>query len=176
VTLTMTSWRITWQAIAADRRRLQEYFATYEAQSKPPVWVRRGFIAVFFYRIARYCHDAGWTFTARLLWLFNLCVTGADLAPVSSIGSGFIVPYPRTVTIYGTIGERCTFLGQSGIGGAVRGRLGLPIVGDDVVVQPGSIILGAILIGDGARIGPRCVVTKNVPPGAEVIQLGSESL
>ena len=44
-----------------------------------------------------------------------------------------------------------------------------PTVGNSVVIGTGAIALGAITIGDGARIGSGSVVVKSVPPGATVV-------
>ncbi|MGH2549980.1 MAG: serine O-acetyltransferase, partial [Thermomicrobiales bacterium] len=39
-----------------------------------------------------------------------------------------------------------------------------PTLGDNIIVGVGSKVLGAITIGDGARIGGGSVVLKDVPP------------
>jgi serine O-acetyltransferase len=44
-----------------------------------------------------------------------------------------------------------------------------PTLGSRVIVGSNSTILGAITIGDGARIGSGSVVVKSVPPGATVV-------
>jgi serine O-acetyltransferase len=44
-----------------------------------------------------------------------------------------------------------------------------PTLGNRVIVGSNSTILGAITIGDGARIGSGSVVVKSVPPGATVV-------
>ncbi len=44
-----------------------------------------------------------------------------------------------------------------------------PIIGDDVFIGAGAKILGAVTIGDGARIGANAVVVCDVPPGATVV-------
>ena len=44
-----------------------------------------------------------------------------------------------------------------------------PTLGDRVVVGSNACILGAIEIGDGARVGSGSVVVKNVPPDATVV-------
>ncbi len=44
-----------------------------------------------------------------------------------------------------------------------------PTVGNNVVMGTGSVALGAITIGDSARIGSGSVVIKPVPPGATVV-------
>ena len=43
-----------------------------------------------------------------------------------------------------------------------------PIIEDDVEIGVGAVIIGAVRIGRGARIGPNAVVVKDVPPGAVV--------
>ena len=44
-----------------------------------------------------------------------------------------------------------------------------PSLGDNVVVGTGAIVLGAINIGDGARIGAGSVVIHDVPPRATAV-------
>jgi len=44
-----------------------------------------------------------------------------------------------------------------------------PSIGNNVVMGTGAVALGAITIGDGARIGAGSVVIKSVPPGATVV-------
>jgi serine O-acetyltransferase len=167
----MTGWKTTREAIAADRQRLDAFFASLGGDAGRPSRLRMGFLAMLLYRIAHFLHVKGWRLPARLLWVTNICLTGADLDSGSSIGNGMIIPYPRTVTIYGHVGENCTFLGQSGIGGMLREPRGMPVVGDDVLVMPGTLILGPTIVGRGARVGPRCIITKNVPAGGEVSPL-----
>jgi acetyltransferase-like isoleucine patch superfamily enzyme len=42
------------------------------------------------------------------------------------------------------------------------------VIGDDVWIGIGAIILKDVQIGDGARIGPGAVVTSDVPDGTSV--------
>lgn len=44
-----------------------------------------------------------------------------------------------------------------------------PIIGDDVFIGAGAKVLGAITVGDGARIGANAVVVCDVPPGATAV-------
>jgi serine O-acetyltransferase len=44
-----------------------------------------------------------------------------------------------------------------------------PTLGNGVVVGTGAIVLGPIIVGEGARVGAGSVVVKDVPPGATVI-------
>ena len=45
----------------------------------------------------------------------------------------------------------------------------LPLIGDNVKVGCGAIVVGGITIGDGAVIGAGAVVVKDVPPHAVVV-------
>jgi serine O-acetyltransferase len=44
-----------------------------------------------------------------------------------------------------------------------------PIIGNDVFIGAGAKVLGAVTIGDGARIGANAVVVCDVPPGATAV-------
>lgn len=44
-----------------------------------------------------------------------------------------------------------------------------PVIGDDVSIGAGAIIIGAIHVGDGASVGAGAVVVKDVPAGATVV-------
>lgn len=165
----MAGWRMTREAIAADRQRLREYIALHDSHHDRQKPLPLGFLTMFLHRIAHYLYINEWRLLARLVWLVNIIMTGADIGPAVKIGKGTIVPYPRTVTIYGTVGENCVFDRQSGIGGILRPPLGVPTLGDGVVMAPGSLILGPIAIGDRVRVGACCVITKSLPDDAEVV-------
>lgn len=45
----------------------------------------------------------------------------------------------------------------------------LPTIGDDVSVYVGAIVIGDVMIGDGAVVGAGAVVCKDVPPGAVMV-------
>lgn len=43
-----------------------------------------------------------------------------------------------------------------------------PVIGNEVEVGAGAVIIGAVHVGDGAIVGANAVVTRDVPPGAVV--------
>ena len=49
-----------------------------------------------------------------------------------------------------------------------RTRDDCPVIEDHAEIGAGAVIIGAITIGEGARIGPNAVVVKDVPAGAVV--------
>jgi serine O-acetyltransferase len=44
-----------------------------------------------------------------------------------------------------------------------------PIIGDNVFIGAGAKVLGAVTVGDGARIGANAVVVCDVPAGATAV-------
>lgn len=47
-------------------------------------------------------------------------------------------------------------------------RKGVPSVGNRVIIYPNAILVGGVVVGDNAIIGPGSVVTCDVPPGTTV--------
>ncbi len=165
----MAGWRVTREAMAADRRKLRDFVALHASHDRRQRPLPLGFLAMLLHRIAHYLYINEQRLLARLVWLVNIIITGADIDPAARIGKGTIIPYPRTVAIYGAVGEDCVFHRQCGIGGMLRPPLGLPVLGDGVVMAPGSLILGPITIGDRVHVGACCVVTKSLPDDADVV-------
>lgn len=46
-----------------------------------------------------------------------------------------------------------------------QNRDGAPIIGNDVFIGPGSVIIGPVNVGDGATIAPNSLVISDIPPG-----------
>lgn len=73
-----------------------------------------------------------------------------------------------------SIGKHCVIFQQVTIGSntlAGSKRFGSPTIGRSVYIGAGAKIIGAISVGDGARIGADAVVTRDVPPFATVVGL-----
>jgi serine O-acetyltransferase len=68
------------------------------------------------------------------------------------------------------IGDDCLIYKGVVLGGTtLEKKKRHPTLGNRVIVGSNSTVLGAITIGDGARIGSGSVVVKSVPPGATVV-------
>lgn len=94
---------------------------------------------------------------------------GIELPPTAMIGRRLLIIHYGGVVIhkYAEIGDDCTLLHGSTIGaaGAVS-REQAPKLGNGVQVGTGAVVLGAVTVGDRARIGPNAVVTMDVPADA----------
>lgn len=86
------------------------------------------------------------------------------------IGPAFHLGHPYTVLIGPTtIGANCNVTHNVTVGmGLGAGGRGIPTIGNNVWIGPGSTLTGPITIGDGATIAAGSVVSKDVPPGALV--------
>ena len=89
------------------------------------------------------------------------------------IGAGLHLPHPYNIIIsdYSRIGEGCTVFHNVTLGSNGKEPIeeSAPILGDRVLVGTGSVLIGPVRIGDGAKIGAGAVVTKDVPRGATAI-------
>ena len=44
-----------------------------------------------------------------------------------------------------------------------------PKIGDDVIIGANAVVLGNIIVGNGAKIGAGAVVVKDVTPGVAIV-------
>lgn len=98
------------------------------------------------------------------IWL-SLCMC-AEIPGSAEIGPGLRLPHGgRCVLIHPDcrIGARATIFHGVTIGQRGPGRP--PVLGDDVYVGTGALLLGPITVGDGAKIGAGAVVVSDVGPG-----------
>lgn len=152
-------WREAW---AADRRANAAY-------------PKSRFILRWFRRAQRWRSGRG-PFS-RLMFLivggsYKLCtegLMGIELPVSTSVGPGLrlrhgfgVVVNPATRIGSGVMLRQGVTLGNR------RSADDCPVIGDDVEIGVGAVIIGAITVGAGARIGPNAVVFKDVPPGGVV--------
>lgn len=131
-----------------------------------------GLHAILIHRLAHVLWRGGWRFTARWLGFVARFLTNVDIHPGATIGRRFFIDHGAGVVIGETaeIGDECTFYHGVTLGGTTwnKGKRH-PTLGAGVVVGAGAKILGAIRVGDGARIGANSVVIREVPAGRTAI-------
>ena len=104
--------------------------------------------------------------------------TGIEIHPAAKIGSNFFMDHGLGVVIGETteIGKNVTIYQGVTLGGVMpsvesnsqRNQKRHPTIGNNVIIGSGAQVLGAITIGDNARIGANSVVSRNVPPNVTV--------
>jgi len=131
-----------------------------------------GLHAIWLHRIAHFLYEEEWYTTARLLSHFNRWFTGIEIHPGAKIGRRLFIDHGMGVVIGETseIGDDCLIYKGVVLGGTTLERKKRhPTLGNRVIIGSNSTVLGAITIGDGARIGSGSVVVKSVPAGATVV-------
>ncbi|NPV03134.1 MAG: serine acetyltransferase [Syntrophaceae bacterium] len=68
------------------------------------------------------------------------------------------------------IGKNCNINQDVSIGATYGGKYpGIPVIGDNVYLGPGSKIIGGITLGNNVAVGANCVVNIDVPDNGVVI-------
>ncbi len=131
-----------------------------------------GFHARQLHRLAHVLHTRGLRLPARLISHLGRALTGIEIHPCAQIGDKFFIDHGMGVVIGETtvIGNNCHLYQGVTLGGTSTKRAKRhPTLGDGVVVGAGAKIIGAVKIGDDAKIGAGSVVVTNVPPNATVV-------
>ena len=131
-----------------------------------------GFHARQLHRLAHTLHSAGLRLPARLISHLGRALTGIEIHPCAQIGEKFFIDHGMGVVIGETtvIGDNCHLYQGVTLGGTSTKRAKRhPTLGNGVVVGAGAKIIGAVNIGDYAKIGAGSVVVTNVPPNATVV-------
>lgn len=131
-----------------------------------------GLHAIWLHRVAHALYRWGWFTTARLVSHFSRWFTGIEIHPGAKIGRRLFIDHGMGVVIGETteIGDDCLIYKGVVLGGTtLEKKKRHPTLGNRVIIGSNSTVLGAITIGDGARIGSGSVVVRSVPPGATVV-------
>jgi len=153
---------------------IQTVFAKDPAARNVPevVFCYPGLHAIWLHRLAHFLWQHRLRFLARLLSHKNRFLTGIEIHPGAIIGRRFFIDHGAGVVIGETaeIGDDVLMYQGVVLGGTTlkKGKRH-PTIGNNVVIGTGAVALGAITIGDGARIGSGSVVVKSVPSGATVV-------
>jgi len=131
-----------------------------------------GFHAITAHRFIHALYGLGVPLLPRFLSNLVRASTGIEIHPAAKIGHRFFIDHGMGVLIGETaeVGDDVTLykgvtLGGTSLGSGKRH----PTIGNDVVIGTNASILGAITIGDGARVGAGSVVVRDVPPRATVV-------
>lgn len=131
-----------------------------------------GLHAIWLHRISHFLWRHRLIFLARFTSHLSRFLTGVEIHPGARIGRRFFIDHGMGVVIGETaeIGDDVLMYMGTVLGGTSLDRVKRhPTIEDDVVIGAGSIILGPIKVGNGAKIGAGSVVVRPVPAGATVV-------
>lgn len=142
------------------------------ARSLPEVLLYPGLHALWLHRAAHALWQRHVPFVPRLISQIARFLTGIEIHPGVRIGKGFFIDHGMGVVLGETteIGNNVMLYQGVTLGGTGKqsGKRH-PTVEDDVIIGVGAIVLGAITIGKGARVGGGAVVVRDVPPHATAV-------
>ncbi len=131
-----------------------------------------GLHAFIWHRLSRGLWRRGLYLPARMSAHLGRFLTGIEIHPAAQIGRRLIIDHGMGVVIGETaeVGDDVYLYHGVTLGGtsSERGKRH-PTLGNNVIVGAGAKILGAILIGDGARVGANAVVVQPVAAGVTVV-------
>ena len=131
-----------------------------------------GLHALWLHRFAHFLWQHKLWLLARFLSHINRFLTGIEIHPAARIGRRLFIDHGAGVVIGETaeIGDGVLLYQGVVLGGTtLEKKKRHPTIGNNVVMGTGAVALGAITVGDGARIGSGSVVIKSVAPGATVV-------
>jgi serine O-acetyltransferase len=131
-----------------------------------------GFHARELHRLAHSLHTRGVPIVPRIISNFTRFATGIEIHPGATIGDGLFIDHGMGVVIGETaeIGDDCNILQGVTLGGTSLHRTKRhPTLGNRVTVGAGAKLIGAVEVGDNARIGAGSVVVTNVPENATIV-------
>lgn len=131
-----------------------------------------GLHAIWMHRISHFLWAHNLFFLARLSSHISRFLTGVEIHPGAKIGKRFFIDHGMGVVIGETaeVGDDVLMYMGTVLGGTSLDKVKRhPTIEDHVVIGAGSIILGPITIGNGAKIGAGSVVVRSVPAGATVV-------
>jgi serine O-acetyltransferase len=150
--------------IDADVERWYTVIAPPCAREQALLWFLaryREFRTLYYYRLRR-GNAAGVAVGAALGLVYRgeatLHLASSEIGPGLFIQHGF-----ATIVAARKVGANCWINQQVTIGFDRPDER--PVIGDNVAIHAGAKVLGAITVGDGARIGANAVVLSDVPPG-----------
>jgi serine O-acetyltransferase len=125
-----------------------------------------GLHALWLHRFAHRLWTAGLPLPARLVSHLSRWLTGIEIHPGAVIGRRFFIDHGMGVVIGETaeIGDDVLMYQGVVLGGtSLEKKKRHPTILNGAVIGAGAIVLGAITIGERARVGAGSVVMRDVP-------------
>jgi serine O-acetyltransferase len=148
--------------------RIREDFAFYRS------WRHRAFWALLLFRYGQ------WSLSLRvgplrwatgkvygLIRIFSPIFTGVAIDRGMRVGRNFRIIHAGGIVLHPqvTFGDRCGIMHNVTVGTNMD-KPGVPRIGDDVFIGAGAVVIGNIVVGDGALIAANSLVFFDVPADA----------
>lgn len=138
-----------------------------------------GLKAVALHRVSHWLWVRKWHLTSRILSGIGRFLTGIEIHPGARIGNCLFIDHGMGVVIgeTATVGNNVTLYHGVTLGGTSTEQVKRhPDIGNNVVIGAGAKVLGAITVGDDARIGANAIVVKDVGAGQTVVGMAAHRI
>lgn len=138
-----------------------------------------GLHAIFLHRVAHALYSRGVPILPRLIAHFSRWMTGIEIHPGARIGRGLFIDHGMGVVIGETseVGDWVTMYQGVTLGGTGKQKgKRHPTIRDNAMLGVGASVLGAVTIGEGAKVGAGAVVLCDVPPYATAVGVPAQTV
>lgn len=143
------------------------------------VLVYPGLHALWLHRVAHGLWRRRLVLLPRVIAHANRFLTGVEIHPGAQVGRRVFIDHGMGVVVGETavVGDDCLLYQGVVLGGtSLAPTRRHPTLGRGVVVGTNACVLGAIQIGDGARVGSNSVVIRDVPEGTTVVGVPGKAM
>ncbi len=132
-----------------------------------------GFHAIFMHRFIHVLWNWKIPFFPRMFSQISRFLTGIEIHPGATIGSGFFIDHGAGIVVGETaeIGDNCVIFHNVTLGGTGHHKKKRhPSIGNDVHIGTGATILGPLKVGSHVRIGANCFIYMvDIPDNCTVV-------
>ena len=130
--------------------------------------IKPKFLPILFIRLSRFFYlTKHFSYVSHLINFLNLIIFGIDYTAKCNIGYGLQLPHPHGTVIGAiSVGNNVTIFQGVTIGSkfvdyhfTLSAR---PVIGDNVILGTGAVIIGGISIGNCSTIAPNSLVLTDV--------------
>lgn len=138
------------------------------------------FFLVRMYRRGNWLYRHGIKLFPELIKRRMLTKYACELSPYATIGEGLRIHHSVGIVVGHevVIGNNCEIFQNVTIGSNRKEKDGrtMPIIGDNVFIGSGAVVVGAIRIGNNVKIGANSYVDRDIPDGAVVVGIPAKIL
>jgi serine O-acetyltransferase len=132
------------------------------------VVVTDGTFAMVCYRLMQWSRRYKLTPLEMIFNKLNTICSNCIIGRGAEFGPGFVLIHSTGVVINGRVRGGANVYVEHQVTIGAEGRAS-PQIGNDVFIGAGAKVIGAVMVGDGARIGANAVVVHDVPAHSTVV-------
>ncbi len=128
----------------------------------------RSLRAMLWFRLGSWCRQKRLPALPGMIQRHIMRSYGLEILVGADIAGGLYVAHPvGCVIVPSRMGRNCSVIANVTIG--MRNEWAFPTIGENVFIGAGARVLGAVRVGDNARIGANAVVIDDVPANVTAV-------